>query len=150
MFTRKLLLIVLGLALGFTSCPAPRQYELTGTLNAPIGTDVKDTSVVACNIQDCTVLSHAKADVITIGVSGLTAQWRIGLSNPGKYQMFAVNTVQGLIGIYKNPANGSSIVEAQDSFSPVKNIDISLQKITVSAQASEMFSNAFPKLSEHQ
>ena len=143
MLNKKLLLVFLGVALGFTSCPAPQDFPLEGTVNVPAGFDVKNTIVVACNVETCTNLYKAAAEVITIGVTGLSAHWRIDLLAPGKYQVFAVNTAQGLTGIYKTP-DGSSIVET-----PFKNINITMQK-TLTPQASELFSSIFANPTDHQ
>jgi hypothetical protein len=139
----KKFFVMLMVACGFTACPAPQKFPLEGTVNVPAGFDVKDTIVVACNIETCTNLYKATAEVITIGATGLSSYWRIDLLAPGKYQVFAVNTAQGLTGIYKTP-NGSSIVQA-----PSENINITLQK-TPTPQASELFSSIFANPTDRQ
>jgi hypothetical protein len=143
MFNQKWLLVFLGVTLGFTSCPAPQNFPLTGTVSVPAGFDVKNTIVVACNIETCTNLYKATAEVITIGASGLNSYWRIDLLAPGKYQVFAVNTAQGLTGIYKTP-DGSSIVQA-----PFENINITLQK-NAATQVSDVFSSIFSNPTDRQ
>jgi hypothetical protein len=143
MFNKKLLLLFFGVTFGFISCPAPQKFPLEGTVNVPAGFDVKDTIVVACNIETCTNLYKATAEVITIGTTGLSSYWRIDLLAPGKYQVFAVNTAQGLTGIYKT-SNGSSVVQA-----PFENINITLQKMPA-PQASGLFSSIFANPTDHQ
>lgn len=143
MDNKKFFVMLMVVAFGFTACPAPQKFPLEGMVDVPAGFDVKDTIVVACNIETCTKLYKATAEVITIGTTGLSAYWRIDLLAPGKYQVFAVNTAQGLTGIYKTP-NGSSIVQA-----PFENINITLQK-TPTPQASELFSSIFSNPTDHQ
>jgi hypothetical protein len=113
-------------------------YVLRGTITAPAGSDVKGTIIMACNIEDCLPQKSANAEVFTVDTTGLTAQFNITLLAPGKYQVIAVNTVQGLIGVYKNPADNSNTVE-NTGFGPSPTITITLSKGVVPAKAMDLF-----------
>jgi hypothetical protein len=139
MLNKKLLLVFSMLTLGLTACPAPPTYGISGTITVPAGSDVKDTIIMACNIESCKKQFSANAEVTTIGSTGLSAQWNIILFTPGKYQVIAVNTAQGLIGVYKNPVDNSSFVEVQGSFNSEPKVNITLVKGAVPARALDLF-----------
>jgi hypothetical protein len=139
MLNRKLLLVFSVLALGLTACPAPRTYGISGTITVPAGSDVKDTIIMACNIESCKKQFSANAEVTTIGSTGLSAQWNIILFTPGKYQVIAVNTAQGLIGVYKNSTTNSSFVEVKGIDNSEPDVNITLVKGAVPAQALDLF-----------
>lgn len=143
MLKGKLLMVFSALALGFTACPAPQSYGLGGTITVPAGSDVKGTIIMACNIENCKPQTQGNAKVVTIDTSGLTTQWNLAVFDPGKYQVIAVNTAQGLIGVYKNPKDNSSIVEI-DGLDSKTDINISLQKGNVPAQALDLFAISTP------
>jgi hypothetical protein len=138
MLNQKLLFVFSVLALGFTACPAPPRYEISGTITVPAGSDVKDTIIMACNIESCKKQFSANAEVTTIGSTGLSAGWNIILFTPGKYQVIAVNTAQGLIGVYKNPADNASFVEVQ-GYTAKPDLNITLVKGAVPARAMDLF-----------
>ncbi len=144
MLNKKLLLVFSMLTLGFTACPAPQTYGISGTITVPVGSDVKDTIIVACNIESCKKQFSANAEVTTIGSTGLSAGWNIRLYTPGKYQVIAVNTAQGLIGVYKNPTTNSSFIEVQGSYNSESEVNITLIKGAVPAQALDLFKTELP------
>ena len=143
MLNKKLLLAFSVLALGFTACPISPTYMLAGTITAPAGSDVKGTIIMACNISNCNSSSISKADVITIDTSGLSTQWKMPFSGPGKYQVIAVNTTQGLIGVYKNPTDNSSVIEV-NGYDLGSNVNITLVKGAVPAHALDLFKTELP------
>ncbi len=144
MLNQKLLLAFSVLAFGLTACPAPPTYGISGTITVPAGSDVKDTIIIACNIESCKKQFSANAEVTTIGSTGLSAQWNIRLFTPGKYQVIAVNTAQGLIGVYKNPADNSSFVEVQGGYSSESGVNIIMVKGAVPNQALDLFKTELP------
>jgi hypothetical protein len=144
MLNQKLLLAFSVLAFGLTACPAPQTYGISGTITVPAGSDVKDTIIIACNIESCRKQFSANAEVTTIGSTGLSAQWNIRLFTPGKYQVIAVNTAQGLIGVYKNPADNSSFVEVQGGYSSESGLNIIMVKGAVPNQALDLFKTELP------
>jgi hypothetical protein len=145
MFSKKLLLVFSMVALGFTACPAPPPPPiLLGTITAPAGSDVKGTIIMACNITQCTPQRSATAEVFTIDNTGLTSEWSLRVFGSGKYQVIAVNTSQGLIGVYKNPTTNSSVVEVDGYGGMASNINITLVKGAVPAQALELFKTELP------
>lgn len=140
MLNQKLLLAYSVLVLGFTACPAtPPPPMLIGTITAPAGSDVKGTIIMACDIKECTPQRSANAEVFTVDNTGLTSGWSMRVSGAGKYQVIAVNTAQGLIGVYKNPATNSSIVEVDPYGGLVSNVNITLVKGAVPAKAMDLF-----------
>jgi hypothetical protein len=139
MLDKKLLLAYSVLMLGFTACPISPTYMLGGMITVPAGSDVKGTIIMACNIIDCNSSNTSKADVMTIDATGLSTQWRMPFSGPGRYQVIAVNTAQGLIGVYKNPANNLSFVEVQGAYTPEPDVNITMVKGAVPAQALDLF-----------
>jgi hypothetical protein len=143
MFNNKLLSVISVLALGFTACTQPPLFRLSGKLTAPAGSDVKGTIIMACNIEICNPQTQAKANVMTVDATGLSARWSIELSGPGKYQLIAMNAPQGLTGAYKNPKDNSSIVEV-DGYNSGGNVDITLVKGTPPAQALDLFKTELP------
>jgi hypothetical protein len=146
MLNKKLLLVFSMLTLGFTACPAPPTFGISGSITVPAGSEVKDTIIMACNIESCKKQFSANAEVTTIGSTGLSAGWNIRLFTPGKYQVIAVNTAQGLIGVYKNPADNSSFVEVQRGGISELNVNITMFKGAVPAQALELFKTELPTL----
>ena len=141
---KKLLLVGIAFTLGFSSCTAtPPPPGLGGTLTAPAGTDLKGTIVIACNIETCTAASRGTADVVTVTTNGLSTKWNILLAAHGKFRVFAVNAEQGLTGFYKNPVDSTNIIDSSH-YSISFDINISMQKATVPAQALDLLNATLP------
>jgi hypothetical protein len=137
---KKLLLAFLVLAFGLIACSELPPPMVIGTITAPVGSDVKGTIIMACNIKECTPGGiSANAEVFTVDTTGLTAPWAIRLSTLGKYQVIAVNAAQGLIGVYKNPTTNSNIVDVGPFGAETSNVDITLVKGAVPARALDLF-----------